>query len=61
MHATGEPEGPPTSVGSPICDLGTDMWAHSRPLYQRQRTGKGRVVECSRLKTTIGFSSWAAE
>ena len=23
MHVTGEPDGPPTSVGLPICDLGT--------------------------------------
>ena len=27
MHVTGEPEGPPTSVGLPICELGTGMWA----------------------------------
>jgi succinate--hydroxymethylglutarate CoA-transferase len=27
MHVTGEPDGPPTSVGSPICDLGTGTWA----------------------------------
>ena len=27
MHVTGEPDGPPTSVGLPICDLGTGMWA----------------------------------
>jgi len=26
MHVTGEPDGPPTSVGLPICDLGTGMW-----------------------------------
>ena len=26
MHVTGEPDGPPTSVGQPICDLGTGMW-----------------------------------
>src|SRR5215472_15360423 len=26
MHVTGEPGGPPTSVGLPICDLGTGMW-----------------------------------
>jgi crotonobetainyl-CoA:carnitine CoA-transferase CaiB-like acyl-CoA transferase len=26
-HVTGEPDGPPTSVGLPICDLGTGMWA----------------------------------
>ena len=27
MHVTGEPDGPPTSVGLPICDLGAGMWA----------------------------------
>jgi crotonobetainyl-CoA:carnitine CoA-transferase CaiB-like acyl-CoA transferase len=27
MHVTGEPDGPPTPVGLPICDLGTGMWA----------------------------------
>jgi crotonobetainyl-CoA:carnitine CoA-transferase CaiB-like acyl-CoA transferase len=27
MHVTGEPEGPPTSVGLPIYDLATGMWA----------------------------------
>jgi hypothetical protein len=27
MHVTSEPDGPPTSVGLPICDLGTGMWA----------------------------------
>ena len=27
MHVTGEPDGPPVSVGLPICDLGTGMWA----------------------------------
>ena len=27
MHVTGEPGGPPTSVGLPICELGTGMWA----------------------------------
>src|SRR5262249_2242453 len=26
MHVTGESDGPPTSVGQPICDLGTGMW-----------------------------------
>ena len=30
MHVTGEPDGPPTSVGLPICDLGTGMWG-TRP------------------------------
>jgi crotonobetainyl-CoA:carnitine CoA-transferase CaiB-like acyl-CoA transferase len=60
---TGEPDGPPTSVGLPICDLGTGMWAVQgilAALYERQRTGKGRLVECSLLETAIGFSSWTS-
>src|ERR1700737_2106147 len=61
MHVTGEPDGPPTSVGLPICDLGIGMWAVEgilAALYERQRTGLGRLVECSLLETAIGFSSW---
>jgi crotonobetainyl-CoA:carnitine CoA-transferase CaiB-like acyl-CoA transferase len=37
------------------------MWAVQSilaALYERQRTGKGRLVECSLLETAIGFSSW---
>jgi crotonobetainyl-CoA:carnitine CoA-transferase CaiB-like acyl-CoA transferase len=63
MHVTGEPDGPPTSVGLPICDLGTGMWAVQGilgALYERQRIGKGRLVECSLLETAIGFSSWTS-
>jgi crotonobetainyl-CoA:carnitine CoA-transferase CaiB-like acyl-CoA transferase len=63
MHVTGDPDGPPTSVGLPICDLGTGMWAVQgilAALYERQRTRKGRLVECSLLETAIGFSSWTS-
>jgi crotonobetainyl-CoA:carnitine CoA-transferase CaiB-like acyl-CoA transferase len=63
MHVTGEPDGPPTSVGLPICDLGTGMWAVQgilAALYERQRTGQGRLIECSLLETAIGFSSWTS-
>jgi crotonobetainyl-CoA:carnitine CoA-transferase CaiB-like acyl-CoA transferase len=63
MHVTGEPDGPPTSVGLPICDLGTGMWAVQgilAALYERQRSGVGRLVECSLLETAIGFSSWTS-
>ncbi|HVC50898.1 MAG TPA: CoA transferase [Stellaceae bacterium] len=63
MHVTGEPDGPPTSVGLPICDLGTGMWAVQgilAALYERQRTGVGRLVECSLLETAIGYSSWTS-
>ena len=63
MHVTGESDGPPTSVGLPICDLGTGMWAVQgilAALWERERTGKGRLVECSLLETAIGFSSWTS-
>ena len=64
MHVTGEPDGPPISVGLPICDLGTGMWGVREflRLYmsERHRTGVGRLVECSLLETAIGFSSWTS-
>jgi crotonobetainyl-CoA:carnitine CoA-transferase CaiB-like acyl-CoA transferase len=63
MHVTGEPDGPPTSVGLPICDLGTGMWAVQgilAALYERERSGRGQLVECSLLETAIGFSSWTS-
>jgi crotonobetainyl-CoA:carnitine CoA-transferase CaiB-like acyl-CoA transferase len=63
MHVTGEPDGPPTSVGLPICDLGTGMWgaqAVLAALYERQRTGRGQKIECSLLETAVAFSSWTS-
>ena len=61
MHVTGEPDGPPTSVGQPICDLGTGMWGVQgilAALYERGRTGRGQKVDCSLLETALGFSGW---
>jgi crotonobetainyl-CoA:carnitine CoA-transferase CaiB-like acyl-CoA transferase len=63
MHVTGEPDGPPTSVGLPICDLGTGMWGSQgvlAALYERQRTGRGQKIECSLLETAVAFSSWTS-
>jgi crotonobetainyl-CoA:carnitine CoA-transferase CaiB-like acyl-CoA transferase len=63
MHVTGEPDGPPTSVGLPICDLGTGMWGAQgvlAALYERERTGSGQKIECSLLETAVGFSSWTS-
>ena len=63
MHVTGEPDGPPTSVGLPICDLGTGMWGAQgvlAALYERQRTGRGQKIECSLLETAVAFSSWTS-
>jgi crotonobetainyl-CoA:carnitine CoA-transferase CaiB-like acyl-CoA transferase len=39
------------------------MWAVQgilAALYERERTGLGRLVECSLLETAIGFSSWTS-
>jgi formyl-CoA transferase/CoA:oxalate CoA-transferase len=61
MHVTGEPDGPPTSVGQPICDLGTGMWGVQgilAALYERSQTGRGQKVDCSLLETALGFSGW---
>ena len=63
MHVTGEPDGPPTSVGLPICDLGTGMWGAQgvlAALYERSRTGQGQKIECSLLETAVAFSSWTS-
>src|ERR1700719_3470794 len=63
MHVTGEPDGPPTSVGLPICDLGTGMWGAQgvlAALCERHRTGQGQKVECSLLETAVAFSSWTS-
>ena len=63
MHVTGEPDGAPTSVGLPICDLGTGMWGAQgvlAALYERQRTGRGQKIECSLLETAVAFSSWTS-
>jgi crotonobetainyl-CoA:carnitine CoA-transferase CaiB-like acyl-CoA transferase len=63
MHVTGEPDGPPTSVGQPVCDLGTGMWGVQgilAALYERHRTGQGQKVDCSLLETALGFSGWTS-
>jgi crotonobetainyl-CoA:carnitine CoA-transferase CaiB-like acyl-CoA transferase len=46
MHGTGEPDGPPISVGSPIRDLGTGMWTvqGSSPLEGDTRGGNGGLL-----------------
>ena len=63
MTVTGEPDGPPTSVGLPICDLGTGMWAVQgilAALFERYQSGAGQLIECSLLETAIGYSSWTS-
>jgi len=52
MDITGDPDGPPTKVGTSIADLLTGQFASQgimAALLERVRTGKGRHVEVSML------------
>jgi crotonobetainyl-CoA:carnitine CoA-transferase CaiB-like acyl-CoA transferase len=55
MSVTGFPDGPPVKAGPAICDFlgGTHLYAAvMTALYERERTGKGRLVEVAMLDTT---------
>ena len=52
METTGYPENPPVKAGATVCDFaaGTHLFAAiSVALFDRERTGKGRVVEVAML------------
>lgn len=58
----GFPDRPPVRVGSSICDLGTGMWAVIgilAALRQRDKTGKGLIVNASLLETALSWSASA--
>ena len=48
MEQTGEPEGAPTMVGEAVADVAGGLfaaWGIMVALYERERTGRGRVVD----------------
>lgn len=58
MMVNGEEGGPPTRIGTSILDFGTGMWAAIGTLaglVQRQRTGRGCVVDTSLYETALGW------
>jgi len=58
MSLTGHPETGPTRVGVPIADVAAGMWAAlgvQAALLERERTGKGQLVETSLLGGLIGL------
>ena len=58
MSLTGHPETGPTRVGIPIADVVAGMWAAlgvQAALLERERTGKGQLVETSLLGGLIGM------
>jgi crotonobetainyl-CoA:carnitine CoA-transferase CaiB-like acyl-CoA transferase len=60
MAITGHPETGPTRAGFAVCDVlsgATAAFGVSSALYQRDRTGKGQLVDVSMLEATLGFLS----
>jgi formyl-CoA transferase/CoA:oxalate CoA-transferase len=63
MSLTGEPGRPPVRMGPPIGDLAGGMFAAlsiAAALYDRERTGRGRVIDLSLLDCQVALLSYAA-
>lgn len=60
----GGPDDPPIRIGASVCDQGTGMWAVIGALallQQRQRTGRGGVVQASLLETAMVWNAQKAD
>ncbi len=58
MSVTGQPGGPPTRVGTSVGDLTAGLFALSAinaALYERERTGQGRMIDISMLDCQIAI------
>jgi crotonobetainyl-CoA:carnitine CoA-transferase CaiB-like acyl-CoA transferase len=58
ISMTGEPGRPGVRVGSSLIDMGTGMWAALgivAALLERDRTGRGAVVDTSLYETALGY------
>jgi len=63
MSTTGEEGRPAVRVGASIVDMGTGLWAMIgilTSLYERQKTGVGRVVDVSLFETATSWVSLLA-
>ncbi len=58
MMMNGDEGGPPTRIGTSVLDYGTGMWTAIgalAALVQRQRTGRGCVVDASLFETGLAW------
>src|SRR5438445_4251422 len=58
MMENGEEGGPPMRMGTSVLDSGTGMWAAIgvlAALVERQRTGRGSIVDTSLFETGLGW------
>jgi crotonobetainyl-CoA:carnitine CoA-transferase CaiB-like acyl-CoA transferase len=63
MDITGDPDGPPTKVGTSIADLVTGLYASQAvlaALMKRQRTGEGERVDVSMLDAMASLLTFNA-
>ena len=68
MSVNGEPDQEPLRIGVPVVDMVTGMLAFSGillALHERERSGKGQLVDCTLLDTAISLlhphsASWLA-
>ena len=63
IHITGHPDGEPCRVGVAITDITTGLYAHGAimaALLEKQRTGKGRYLDCSLLSSQVAVLSHIA-
>ena len=63
MSMTGEPGRPPVRMGLPIGDLSSGVFAALgilAALFERERTGRGRLVDVAMLDSMIGLLTYLA-
>jgi crotonobetainyl-CoA:carnitine CoA-transferase CaiB-like acyl-CoA transferase len=63
MSITGTPDGEPTKIGVPICDLVCALYvalAVTAALRERDRTGEGQHIDVSLLEAGVSFAVWEA-
>ena len=63
MALTGEPEQPPTMVGEAVADVAGGIfsaWAIMVALYERERTGRGRVIDVALFDSLLAMLPTAA-
>ncbi|TWF74659.1 formyl-CoA transferase [Pseudonocardia hierapolitana] len=63
MSITGTPDGEPTKIGVPICDLVCALYvalAVTAALRERDRTGQGQYVDVSLYEAGVSFAVWEA-
>ena len=63
MSITGQPGGEPAKVGVPICDLVCGLYVVGgvlAALHERQRSGRGQLLDVSLLESGVSFAVWEA-